>query len=146
MGAFLLALALLQSPRRVDGGVWALPNIPPAQLVEADVDALMWPIVSRINRSGWIWTTESCQGHDGGYPLTLGLSTNDPGRFFTLLATAQAHVFAVATEHNDPQGLAVSLAFWVQPHGGRVQVRLVVTEAKRWALARVVFHRFAELT
>lgn len=28
----------------------------------ARIDPLIWPVVERINKSGWVWTAESCQG------------------------------------------------------------------------------------
>lgn len=62
--------------------VWGEPFRQPDQ---DKVDSEIWPAVERINRSGWVWTTESCAGHGDKNPL-LGLVTNDPGRLFTLLA------------------------------------------------------------
>lgn len=35
----------------------------PADLKREMVDPLIWPVVERVNKSGWVWTAESCQGH-----------------------------------------------------------------------------------
>jgi len=35
----------------------------PLALTAEMIDPLLWPAVERINRSGWCWTAESCQGH-----------------------------------------------------------------------------------
>lgn len=35
----------------------------PSEVVQAQIDPLMWPIVHTINQSGWVFTGESCQGH-----------------------------------------------------------------------------------
>src|SRR5688500_4748721 len=82
-----LTVAVVGSQTRSDGRVWQQPHLDPDRLTAKEVDPLMWPIVERINRSGWIWTTESCQGHDEDRqreerqrdPL-LGFVTDDIGR------------------------------------------------------------------
>jgi len=49
-----------------------LPDIPkasgaifysPPDKLDAFMDPLMRPVCEEINRSGWVWTAESCQGH-----------------------------------------------------------------------------------
>jgi hypothetical protein len=89
--------------RREDGGVYGQPHKDPRTISAADVDTLMWPIVSRINQSGWLWTTESCQGHDDPAsspdglprrPALLGLVTDDPTRLFGILAEINASLFS----------------------------------------------------
>ena len=35
----------------------------PDELTDDDIDPLLRPFVQKINRSGWVWTAESCQGH-----------------------------------------------------------------------------------
>lgn len=35
----------------------------PATLTDGQIDPLLRDAVRRINRSGWVWTAESCQGH-----------------------------------------------------------------------------------
>ena len=63
------------------------PLIPPGELTPEDVDVDIWPTVQDINKSGWIWTTESCSGHGQDRAL-LGLVTNDPGRAFRALGVS----------------------------------------------------------
>lgn len=150
----LALLALLwptqAAPARHDGGVYALPNADPRTLTEAQVDPLMWPIVQRINQSGWVWTTESCQGHETGWTsVILGVVTDDPGRFFGLLAEAhRAMVPPHPYEHDDPQGLRVHVEFWTVPRVtlGRYQVRLLFPAGVRRDLARQVLQMAADRT
>lgn len=109
----------------------------------------MWPIVSRINRSSWVWTTESCQGHsDTGQTPVLGLVTNDIGRLFQRLTEAEAAVAVdAADERYDPRGLRLVVTAWHRsqlPVMGRHQVRLVVLQAGQTDLALRVFGAFAE--
>lgn len=35
----------------------------PPEAMDAEVDPLIRPICEAINKSGWVWTAESCQGH-----------------------------------------------------------------------------------
>lgn len=35
----------------------------PKDLEPEQIDLLMRPVVEAINRSGWVWSAESCQGH-----------------------------------------------------------------------------------
>ena len=67
--------------------VWGEPFKPVSALRPEDVDAAIWPIVQHINASGWIETTESCAGHDGGAAI-LGFATDDLGRALQCLADA----------------------------------------------------------
>jgi hypothetical protein len=131
--AVLFSVAAGQTlQRRPDGGVWDQPHKNPLTLREADVDTLMWPIVQRINQSEWIWTTESCQGHDdrGNHEPLLGLVTNDIGRALAALSDA---VIADGARNRvrdtqDPHGLQMQLSFFVRPYFaslGRYQVRIV---------------------
>lgn len=32
-----------------------------------EIDSLIWPAVSAINETGWVWTTQSCQGGGKGH-------------------------------------------------------------------------------
>lgn len=36
---------------------------PVFELRAKHVDARIWPAVQAINKSGWVWTAESCEGH-----------------------------------------------------------------------------------
>lgn len=36
---------------------------PITELKAKHVDPKIWPAVREINKSGWVWTAESCQGH-----------------------------------------------------------------------------------
>lgn len=139
----LVWLVFAQAPPRADGGVWGQPNRDPAFITKADVDVLMWPIVERINRSGWIWTTESCQGHDDPKRLPmLGVVTNDAGRLFAILARLHAQMPKRSGESQDPQGWTVQL--WQQPrvHLGAYQLRIV---ASPQTAPDVALHLFAHL-
>lgn len=40
---------------------------PITELKREHVDRKIWPAVRRINQSGWVWTAESCQGHNDGF-------------------------------------------------------------------------------
>lgn len=136
LSAVALSILTAQEIRRADGGIWGQPNSDPSTITLAYVDTLMWPIVERINQSGWVWTTESCQGHEDGSMLTLGLVTNDIGRVFTAIADAQANLYANeppdhSLEAQDPHGFFVQVKFWrspVQSKYGRYQVRLTTPQ------------------
>lgn len=41
------------------GHFYAVPEFLSSEMI----DPLIWPIVQRINASGWVWAAESCQGH-----------------------------------------------------------------------------------
>jgi len=46
----------------------------PEELVPEQIDPLLRDAVSLINKSGWVWTAESCQGHpdaDHAYPWAM---------------------------------------------------------------------------
>ena len=93
------------------------------------VDAAIWPAVQQVNRSGWIWTTESCAGHDGRPIPLLGLVTSEPGRAFTLLADAlMAHAGPV--QRLDPNTPAIRVAFFAPARlpQGRYHFRVVVLD------------------
>lgn len=98
--------------RRPDGGVWREPNLDPDGLTAADVDLLIWPAIDSINRSGWLWTTESCQGHESTPPL-LGLVTDDLGRAMAVLAEALDRP-RLESKH-DPTSRPVTLQFHRSP-------------------------------
>lgn len=77
----------------------ALFYILPKDLTERDVDPLLWPVVESINRSEWVWTAESCQGHPDdaeGLPwsfntkpmLRLVVRLKDLGTMLAVLACA----------------------------------------------------------
>jgi hypothetical protein len=143
------APAFAQDPRRADGGVWDQPNANPLALTADAVDAQMWPIVSRINQSGWVWTTESCQGHVNGYPMVLGVVTDDLGRFLALLAQAQSEAQTEdLDESQDPHGLSLMVSFFVHPQVrlGRYQVRLTLTDPLSWPLGLRVFEAVSRRT
>jgi hypothetical protein len=142
----LLGLALLCASVPVAGqGVDAPPHKDPRLLVAADVDPLMWPIVQRVNQSGWLWTTESCEGHGAGMPVVLGLVTSDVGRLFAELRAAQAAELPDdGTEAEDPRGLRIMVSFFARPKValGEYQVRLV--SVQNHEDARRVLARLAE--
>jgi hypothetical protein len=140
--------------RRPDGGVWDLPHKNPDTLRPADVDSLMWPIVQRINRNGWVWTTESCQGHDEGQgqrdPL-LGLVTDDIGRALSLLSDAVLQDgirYHIRDGDMDPHGGQILIAYFIRPRvsRGRYQVRLQfrATDAKERERVLTMLADFAE--
>jgi hypothetical protein len=135
-----------RSPRRDDGGVWADPHIPPDRLTANDVDSQMWPIVERINRSGWVWTTESCQGHPA-MPM-LGFVTNDIGRAFSLLSDAViAEGRDITGDARDPKGIQLRTGYYPTPRVplGRYQVRVtaLVNDDRQRDRALHVFEAFA---
>jgi hypothetical protein len=46
----------------------AHPYYDPIKELKAQyIDERIWPAVQAINRSGWVWTAESCQGHKKGW-------------------------------------------------------------------------------
>lgn len=62
-------------------------------------EPLIRPICERINQSGWLWTVESCEGHDGTNPpngawggpdpmVRFGLRTEHVGHLVLLLKRA----------------------------------------------------------
>lgn len=149
--ASLALLLVYGQDRRPDGGVWAQPNHDPRTLRQADVDAPMWPLVQTINHSGWVWTTESCWGHAGEYPLTLGIVTSDVGRAFALLGQAQRAVLSpdnARGESHDPHGTVINLQFWSGskfPVLGSTQIRLIVVNPSNWEQGRRLFVQWADL-
>jgi hypothetical protein len=44
-----------------EAGIFFYEN--PESLTPEHIDPLIFPIVKKINESGWVWTAESCQGH-----------------------------------------------------------------------------------
>lgn len=71
----------------------------PATLTDEQIDPLLRDAVRRINKSGWVWTAESCQGHpDAGTALVwasnarpmLRLVTKERGRMMDALTQAFA--------------------------------------------------------
>lgn len=69
----------------------------PPDKMDPWVDPLMRPICEGINKSGWVWTAESCQGHpDATTSGTWGENTNpmirlvtrQPGRMLECLCQA----------------------------------------------------------
>lgn len=56
----------------------------PPDKMDQWVDPLMRPICEGINKSGWVWTAESCQGHpDATTSGTWGENTNPMIRLVT---------------------------------------------------------------
>lgn len=56
----------------------------PPDKMDQWVDPLMRPICEAINKSGWVWTAESCQGHpDATTSGTWGENTNPMIRLVT---------------------------------------------------------------
>lgn len=127
---------------------WAAPHHDPRTLDLEQVDPAMRPLVSRINRSGWLWTAESCEGHGGQAGPVLGLVTDDPGRLFDCLARAHAAtVRASEPEGYDPAGIPFVITLWVVPAValGRAQVRMATRGARRDEALRV-WAAMADLT
>lgn len=54
--------------------------VEPSRLDLSQVDPMIRPVVAKINRSGWVWTGESCQGHPDatGMADTGWLHNTDP--------------------------------------------------------------------
>jgi len=126
--------------------VWGQPNHDPRTLTDEQIDPAMWPIVQRINQSGWVWTTESCEGHDAG-PVLLGVVTDDPGRLFELVAKAQRREAWADDEPQNPKGLRLQVQFWLQskfPALGAYQLQLLAPLPTQRALARRVLAAVAE--
>lgn len=147
----IVTASLLAQERREDGGVSGPPNRNPSSLTSKDVDTLMWPWVRAINRSGWVWTTESCQGHTGDSPrpFLLGVVTNTPGRFLQAFIAAQARVIGInATELQEPKGLHMQVNLWTQPKVklGRYQIQIVATDivTARAVMANLVEQEFSK--
>lgn len=87
--------------REPGGGFKTIPYVPRAaepyyapitELRAYHVDEKIWPAVWLINRSGWVWTAESCQGHKSGWSelpmLRLVCRAADKEQLLT-------HIFAV---------------------------------------------------
>lgn len=143
MRALLLAVLLCASvsAQAPDERNYGHPHQDPRTLTALQVDPQMWPIVRLINQSGWVWTTESCQGHEG-QPVVLGLVTDDPGRLFGLLSQVHAEMYPDRSEElQDPEGFSVRLDYFVVPQVklGRTQIRLTVGDPEQRAQALRVF-------
>jgi hypothetical protein len=129
--------------RRPDGGVMGPRFIPPRELTPAMVDWLIWPEVQRINASGWIWTTESCQGHSGKSRFPhLGLASDRMNHFLEVLARVRPW---------PPKSDALPLYLLPSPEAqsmklGRDTVKLVipVSDAARQRRAREFFTALAK--
>ena len=104
------------------------PFTPPDMLKPEQVDAAIWPAVERINRSGWIWTTESCEGHDGR-PAIIGFATDDLGRALGCLADAVLEGAPNPRPNRlDPNagGFHVGLYTPTRSHRGKYTVRITL--------------------
>lgn len=116
-------------------GVWGRPHKDPRTLVQSDVDPLMWPIVQRVNRTGWVWTAESCEGHDDGRPVMLGLVTNDPARVLSILSRAAIVAGGPPRggEGQSPSGVKVMTAYYLEPKLplGSTQMQFAVSDLPR---------------
>lgn len=104
------------------------PHKDPRILVPSDVDAPMWPLVQKINRSGWVWTMESCWGHGPNWPVRLGFVTDEIGRLLGLLSEAAIRVDSRGrVEGKDPGGPRLTVWYFVHPKIpalGRYQIRV----------------------
>lgn len=77
------------------------------------IDPLIRPICEQINRSGWCWTGESCQGHPGERHAWAG--NTSPMLRLVCRKLDLGRMLAI---------LAESLATVVRPDGGAVPCRL----------------------
>jgi len=124
----------------------------PENLAPEQVDPLLRDAVARINRSGWVWTAESCQGHpdETGYVwagntspmLRLVCRTPEVGRMLGALHEA-------STGFVDEDGLPRYFSLRVHPQTlqGWAEV-LVYVEARTVSerdLGIAVLDRLAEL-
>lgn len=140
------AIAYANPPRRPDGGMSGIPLRDPDSITADDIDTLMWPIVQQINKSKWIWTTESCQGHKPFNHPMLGLMTNDLGRAFSLLSESfidEASVLNVS-EGINPTTVSANITYFVKSRvraSLRYQFRITIHDSKR---GLDVFTRFSK--
>lgn len=133
----------------------------PEALKEDMIDPLIWPAVQQINRSGWCWTAESCQGHPDATDdfvwatnvrpmLRLVCRWPDRGRMLAALHDATIY------EHEYEPGLPGDLRGWgfeIWAHPGKkkhgvwceVLVYLGASTVYRRNQALKVFARLAAL-
>lgn len=123
---------------------WGEPLIPVEKLREDQVDPGIWTIVERINRSGWVTTTESCEGH-ATRPALLGLATDDLDRLLGLLGRAVIEgATAPRDTRFDPNTLTLELRFHAPARVGKYTVRARVVGPL--PEARAILRAFAEAT
>ena len=103
---------------------------PPDKLDEW-MDAMMRPICEEINRSGWVWTAESCQGHPDAQKSRAWASNTRPmlrlvtkkenvGRMFAALAEAYEIERRSTEESVEEHGnMSELMGFEVFPVSGR---------------------------
>jgi hypothetical protein len=141
----LLAFLLLCAAPAAGQGVDLPPHKDPRRLTAAEVDPKMWPIVSRINQSNWVWTTESCEGHGAGRPVVLGLVTNNLGRLFQALAEAQLmEIPNEGLETQDPAGGRFMLAFFQEARVPLAEWQIRLVGVGNQELTRAILARFAD--
>ena len=127
----------------------------PATLRDEQIDPLLRDAVRRINRSGWLWTAESCQGHpdaDDAWAgntrpmLRLVCRSEDRPRMMDALCQALA-------DYNDDKlgeayGKVLSIAVWpYERRNGWFEALVYIPAAvagERNAGCRC-YERFAEL-
>lgn len=84
------------------------PYIPPRDLTAADVEVGIWPLVERVNQTGWVWTVESCEGHPeraGDWPamLRFAFRARDSRRVLdALIATVATPDMELRLRYLDP--------------------------------------------
>lgn len=135
----------------------------PADLSSDQIDPLMRPIVEQINKSGFCWTAESCQGHPDAteHPpwagntepmLRLVCRREDMGRVLSTLVDAAEIV--PAEEFEADYGYSSAQAIRIFPHTnpkprtlGWAELLVYLPAACVWSRNRGirVLQRFADL-
>lgn len=91
-------------PKCMKGDV-VLPDVPklsgaifysPPHKLDEWMDPLMRPVCEEINRSGWVWTAESCQGHpEADHPGAWASNTRPMLRLVTAAVTVGMMLAAI---------------------------------------------------
>lgn len=136
----------------------------PWDLQGEHIDALILPIVLRINESGWVWTAESCAGHPDAAEWGAWANNTEPmlrlvtqfanwGRLLHYLTDAYLATWAeIEKSHRTPNSLGIFEVGGIRLHPSpRVQPawrEVLVYLGARTAYQRnqgiEVFRRFSE--
>ena len=118
-------------PARMQGcSFYKLPD----ELAEDDIDPLIRDAVFRINKSGWVWTAASCQGHpDAAKPIEGWQNVRPYLRLVTpterlgdMLATLLLSMRVQDTQINLPMSLMCELRTTSVPHSDYTEVEVYV--------------------
>lgn len=126
----------------------------PQNLDIACVDALIRPIVIRINESGWVWTAESCQGHPEYDENSIGAWEHNTDPYLRLIVVRSrfgemlAHLArAMSTRRMDQHVVTLKLIMWpqeIEEEFEQVMVYLPATNVLRRNMGLDALRRFAE--